>query len=72
MFRYICARRKGCLPIGLLLVALGLAHQALSPFWVRYFHLTGHLRSLSVDFASGLLLGIGVMLLIGSFSNESS
>lgn len=72
MFSYVCAKRRGCLPVGLLLILLGLAHQTLSPLWIRYFHLTGHFRSLSVDFASGLVLGLGVMLLVGSFSNQNS
>ena len=72
MFRYICAKRRGCLPMGLLLIVIGITHQALSPLWSRVFHLTGPVRSLSVDFVSGLVLGLGVMLLVGSFSNQSS
>jgi len=56
------------MPAGLLLMALGLAHEALSPMWIRYFHLTGHLRSLSIDFASGVALGMGALLMVNSFS----
>lgn len=60
------------MPAGLLLMALGLAHQALSPFWIRNFHLTGHLRSLSIDFVSGLALGMGAVLMTNSFAKEES
>lgn len=70
LLRDFCARRKGCMPAGLLLMALGLAHQALSPFWIRSFHLTSHLRSLSIDFVSGLALGIGAVLMTNSFAKE--
>jgi len=70
LFRNLCAKRRGCLPIGLLLTALGLAHQALAPIWIRYFHLTGNLRSLSIEFVAGLALGIGVALIVNSFNND--
>jgi hypothetical protein len=70
LFRDLCAKRRGCMPMGLLLMALGIAHQALSPFWVRYFHLTGHLRSLSIDLASGLALGMGAALMVNSFGKD--
>ena len=72
LFRELCARRRGCLPIGLLLTGLGLAHQALSPWWIRHFHLTGHIRSLSIDFASGLALGMGVVLMVNSFTDRAA
>lgn len=58
------------MPMGLSLIVLGLVHQALAPLWVRYFHLAGHLRSLSIDLVSGLALGVGAVLMVNSFGGD--
>ena len=68
--RYLCLHRRVSLRIGLLLVALGLAHLVLSGFWVGYFQLTGHVRSISVEFVSGLAIGLGMVLLVSSLGSD--
>lgn len=71
LFRESCAGRKACLPVGLLLMVVGLAHQALSRLWIGHFHLGSHVRSVSIDLVSGLALGIGTVLMVNSFSNDT-
>jgi hypothetical protein len=58
--------------VGLLLLSLGLLHQVLSHWWIRYFHLTGHVRFISIDFVSGFAIGLGVTLLVSSYGGFES
>ncbi len=70
LFRSVYANKKASLRMGLLAVAIGLCHQTLSPLWVRHFHVTGHGRSILVDFVSGLAVGLGIVLLVSAFGNN--
>lgn len=72
LIRFICFHRRMSLRIGMLLVALGLAHLALSGLWVRYFQLTEHMRSISIEFVSGLAIGLGVVLMVNAFAREET
>jgi hypothetical protein len=65
-----CLSRRVSRRIGLLLWALGLVDLALSPLWIRYFHLAGHARSISIDFVSGIVIGAGAVLLVYSFGSS--
>jgi hypothetical protein len=69
-FRSLCVNRRASQRIGLAVVALGAVHQVLSPWWIRYLHLTGQRRTLSIDFASGLAMGVGIAYLLDSFRNN--
>lgn len=68
--RSLCLRRRVSFRAGLLLLSLGLLHITLSPLWIPYSHLTGHARDFSIDFLSGLAIGIGIVLLVSSFGNS--
>ena len=69
--RYFCLDRRASFRAGLWLVALGVAHLALSGFWVRYFQLTGRVRSISVEFVAGLVVGLGIVLLASSLGSDN-
>ena len=69
-FRSLCVNRRTSQRIGLAVVTLGAVHQVLSPWWIRYLHLTGQRRTLSIDFASGLAMGVGIAFLVSAFGND--
>lgn len=62
--RFFFLNRRAGLRLGLLLLSLGIVHLALSPLWIGYFHPTDHVRSIAIDFVSGLAIGLGLALMV--------
>ncbi len=68
--RFFCLNRRASLRVGLLSLCLGILHEVLAHWWAGYVHLTDHARSISVDFVSGLAVGLGGVLIVYGFGSD--